>query len=273
MQRTWPLRALALALLVFLAGGGGPSALARQEVRRQNDDAFVPRDSVVTRSGPFVDVPDRVISTANQSLLALLPGQDDAPTGFTLTNQSERNAEDVAASLGGSEEALQVLQAWGWDGNVFRDFVLAEGEVPGPGGMTYLNISVHRFADAEAAASALTYFSDYAATEIGLREREAAAFDGVSRLLAGTPDGVTVAVVYVQRGQLLFRIGGTGADAAGDPVVEIVEVTRQLMASYDEAAPSPAASDLPAGVESTRADARTTLTWRAARAPGSSLSV
>lgn len=236
MHPTWLTRILAVALFVFLVGPGQPDAEARQEETPAIGEA-AGGDTAI--SGPYAIMPDRVISTANQPLLALLPGKDDAPAGFILENQSERTMDEVAASMEDPDGTALLLEAWGWSGNVFRDFVLAPDATPKPDSVGFLNISLHRFADEESAASALTYFSSGAASMVGLQDRDVPVIGDTTRLLAGEPDGMPMMLLYVQRDQYLYRIGGTSAEWAGDPTEEMIEVARQLLAAYDEATPSP----------------------------------
>ena len=52
-----------------------------------------------------------------------------------------------------------------------------------PGGTTFLNVSVHRFADAESAANAMVFFSDQVIFGQGLQEVEPPAVGETARLL------------------------------------------------------------------------------------------
>lgn len=118
--------------------------------------------------------------------------------------------------------------------------MLADGKNPGPGGMIFLNISLHRFADTEAAASALTYFADQAAMSYDLRDGKDPALGDIACLLADASDGVPLAVLYVQRDQLLYRVSGSSADAAGDSATDVLAVARTLLEAYDAPTQSPA---------------------------------
>lgn len=101
-------------------------------------------------------------------------------------------------------------------------------------------LSLHRFADEEAVASALTYFSDQVAISHDLQDWDVPAICGTTRMLIGAADGVPLTLLYIQRDQLLCRIGSSSADATGDPVADALEVARGLMPTYDAASPSPA---------------------------------
>jgi hypothetical protein len=172
--------------------------------------------------------PDRDISAQTQPLLAFLPTQEQIPAGLILADEAERSKADVVASLGGSDEASQLLDDWGWSGNAFREYIAAEDAVA-PGGTTYLNVSVHRFADAESAANALVFFSDQVVLQQGLQEVEAPAIGEAARLLFGSPDGVPLAVLYAQEGPILYRIGGSTNAADSDPSAEVLAVANAII--------------------------------------------
>ena len=172
--------------------------------------------------------PDRDISAQTQPLLAFLPTQEQVPAGLVLADEAERSKADVVASLGGSDEASQLLDDWGWSGNAFREYIAAEDAVA-PGGTTYLNVSVHRFSDAESAANALVFFSDQVVLQQGLQEVEAPAIGETARLLFGSPDGVPLAVLYAQEGPIMYRIGGSTNAAESDPSAEVLAVANAII--------------------------------------------
>ncbi len=126
--------------------------------------------------------PDRDISAQTLPLLELLPTQDQVPAGLLLVDEAERSKEEVITALGGTEEAAQLLDDWGWSGNAFRDFI-ADEDAPPPSGTTFLNVSVHRFADPESAANAMVFFSDQVIFVQGLEEVEPPAIGESARLL------------------------------------------------------------------------------------------
>lgn len=173
--------------------------------------------------------PDRDISAQTLPLLDFLPSQEQVPAGLVLADEAERSKQDVAAALGGTDEAFQLLDDWGWSGNAFRDFVLPQDAEPGPSGTTFLNVSVHRFADAESAANALIYFSDQVVIGQGLQDVEAPAIGETARLLKGAPDGVPLTIFYVQDGPILYRMGGSSANADSDPTADVVAVAQALI--------------------------------------------
>ena len=173
--------------------------------------------------------PDRDISAQTQPLLAFLPTQDQMPAGMILADEAERSKADVVEALGGTEEAAQLLDDWGWSGNAYRDFIIPEGVQPPPTGTTFINVSVHRFADATSAANAMVYFSDQVIFGQGLQEVEAPAIGESARLLQGVPDGVPLAILYVQDGPIMYRLGGSTSAAEGDPTTDVLSVAAAII--------------------------------------------
>src|SRR5215208_6191060 len=172
--------------------------------------------------------PDRDISPQTQPLLDLLPGQDQVPAGLIQVDEAERSKEEVIAALGGTEEAGQLLDDWGWSGNAFRDFI-ADDTTDSPGETTFLNVSVHRFADPESAANAMVFFSDQVILVQGLEEVEAPAIGESARLLKGAPDGVPLTVLYAQQGPIMYRIGGSTETPDGDPTADVLTVAGEII--------------------------------------------
>jgi hypothetical protein len=172
--------------------------------------------------------PDRDISAQTRPLLELLPTQDQVPAGLILVDEAERSKEEVVAALGGTEEAAQLLDDWGWSGNAFRDFI-ADEDAPPPSGTMFLNVSVHRFADPESAANALIVFSDKVIVDQGLEEVEPPAVGESARLLQGAPDGVPLSILYAQQGPIMYRIGGSTETPDGDPTGDVLTVAGEII--------------------------------------------
>ena len=173
--------------------------------------------------------PDRDISAETLPLLELLPTQAQMPAGLILADEAERSKDEVIAALGGTEEAAQLLDDWGWSGNAFRDFI-ADEDAPPESGTTFLNVSVHRFADSESATNAMVFFSDQVILVQGLEEVEAPAIGESARLLKGAPDGVPLTVLYAQQGPIMYRIGGSTESPDGDPTADVLAVAGEIIA-------------------------------------------
>jgi len=198
--------------------------------------------------------PACVIPHHATSLRDLLPTESQVPAGLDLADEAERSKQDVSASLGGTDEVDQLLDDWGWSGNAFRDFVLPQDAEPGPNGTTFLNVSVHRFTDAESAANALIFWSDQVVISQGLQDVEAPAIGASARLLTGAPDGVPLSILYVQSGPFMYRLGGSSANIESDPTADVLNVAETLCLSHESVATPP-----PPAVEATIAAQATTI--------------
>ena len=168
------------------------------------------------------------MSSESKALLELLPTQDQVPAGLILVDEDGRTKEEVIAALGGTEEAAQLLDDWGWSGNAFRDFIAADTSTASEG-VTFLNVSVHRFADADSAAEAMGFLSDQVIFGQGLEEVEPPAIGESARLLRGAPDGVPLSVLYAQAGPIMYRIGGSTESPDGDPTADVLTVAGEII--------------------------------------------
>ena len=173
--------------------------------------------------------PDRDISAQTRPLLAFLPNESQVPAGMKLADEAERSERPGRRSAGRHEEAAANLDAWGWSGNAYRDFVIPPDTAPQTGGATFLNISVHRFADSPSAAEAMIVFSDQVIFSQNLQEIEAPAIGDSARLLQGSPDGVPLTVLYAQQGPIMYRIGGSSNENGGDPTADVLAVAAEII--------------------------------------------
>jgi outer membrane protein assembly factor BamB/S1-C subfamily serine protease len=201
-----------------------------------------------TPDPPSVE-PDHDISSQTLPLLDLLPTQAQLPPGLILADEAERSQAEVVASLGGTEEAAQLLDEWGWSGNAFRDFI-ADPESPPPTGTTFLNVAVHRFVDAPSANNAMVVFSDYVIFNQGLQRQDAPAIGDDAILLVGAPDGIPLAVLYAQEGPILYRIGGSSGAAEADPTSDVLAVAGAILGPAGTSGADESADRLDSGVGS-----------------------
>jgi hypothetical protein len=201
-----------------------PTAEPRPTAIRESEEEAPPLAGDATEPAE----PDRDISAQTLTLLELLPTPDQVPGGLILVDEVERSKEEVIAALGGTEEAAQLLDDWGWSGNAFRDFI-ADEDAPPQSGTSFLNVSVHRFADPESAANAMVFFSDQVIFGQGLEEVEPPAIGESARLLRGAPDGVPLSVLYAQAGPIMYRIGGSTESPDGDPTADVLTVAGEII--------------------------------------------
>ncbi len=202
-----------------------PTVAAKSQATEPSDAAAEP-----TRAMDVADSnqPESDISAQTRPLLDLLPTQSQVPEGLILTDEAERSKAEVVEQLGDTEEAAQHLDDWGWSGNAYRNFT-ADPSAANPGALNSLNVSVHRFSDAESAANALVFYSDQVILGQGLEEVEPPAVGDSARLLKGAPEGLPLTVLYVQAGPIMYRIGASAVAADGDPTPEVLSVASAII--------------------------------------------
>jgi hypothetical protein len=163
----------------------------------------------------------------SEQLMAMLPSQDIMPVGLDQIADSSLTKQDVLAALGGSREAETKLNDWGWSGNAQRSFTAAETAGLAPDATTDITVSLHGFASDQAAAEALTYYSDVLATS-GFQEVEVGDIGATNRMLVQPQeDGGTNVALYIQQGPVLYRIGGYSP--GGDPTTNVVNVAQAVI--------------------------------------------
>lgn len=162
-----------------------------------------------------------------EELTALLPAEDAAPAGLDTVENTTRDQAGVVEALGGSRQAEQNLETWGWTGNVERAFTPSDPEALEAGATYGLVVSIHGFATPDAAAEALPFFSEIL-VEGGYEEAEAPNLGDNARLLQTVnEDGATTVALYIQNGTVLYRIGG--ASTGGDPTADITDMATALL--------------------------------------------
>ncbi|MGN6033544.1 MAG: hypothetical protein ACTHQE_17965 [Thermomicrobiales bacterium] len=162
-------------------------------------------------------------------LEALLPEASALPvTGLDVVEDSNLTEEQVAAALGGTRPAEQNLETWGWSGNATRSYSAADPASLDPSATTAIVISVHGFKSPESAQEALTFFSDILVNS-GYEEIDAPQLgDKVRMLKIPNEDGSTNVALYVTKGNVMYRIGGS-AGVGGDPTDVVTQVAQSLL--------------------------------------------
>jgi hypothetical protein len=185
-----------------------------------------PAAEEAARAGGADEPDEETAPDATVPLADLLPTEEQVPPGFSPV-EGDRSEQEVVDALGGTEEAASLLDDWGWEGNAFRDFSMAEEAEPGA--TTFYSASVHRFADPESADNALTYFSDYVVELQGLEDVEVEPVGESVRALRGAPEGVAFTVLYVRDGPLMYRIAGSSNTADADPTADVVALAQTIV--------------------------------------------
>lgn len=163
---------------------------------------------------------------AVEGAAALLPDPADIDGNWNVTNEGTRDKAAVAEAIGPDGEAL--LTSWRWRENVFEELTRTDPE-SFPDETTFISVSIHRFANAEGAAEALTALSDIVVAAQGLQDVTTPQIGDQARGLSGPGDGVNLYVLYVQDGSYLLRLGGSSV--TGDPAATIDALAEQIVAS------------------------------------------
>ncbi len=173
----------------------------------------------------------KVANTADDSddasARSLLPALSDLPAGFERTEDDRRTLEMVVSGFNDPDEATQLLQEWGWEQNSYRTFQIPSGANLDPNATSFINVSVHRFADGDGASNALSYFVDAVIAAQGLATFDVDPIGDETVALKGSPDGANLTVVYVRSGRFLIRIGGSSIQ--GDPTQDVLDLAKKIV--------------------------------------------
>ncbi len=167
---------------------------------------------------------------ASESAEAFLPEPAVLAGDWVVTDEGERDKAAVAEAVGPDGDEL--LTGWRWRENFYRDLNRNDA-ADAPDDASFINVSVHRFANAEGAAEALTALSDIVVAVQGLQDVETPAIGDEARGLAGPGDGVNLYVLYVQDGKYVIRLGGSSA--TGDPAPTVNALAEEIVASQGAA--------------------------------------
>lgn len=227
------LPAITVGVLValFLSSGAGRSPTPSLVGSASGVQAVPTRASAPTamplppvRSAPLRDIP------VDLSTLFL----SKVPKGGTLEDEGAYTVTAIADGLQDSDEALRLLNAWGWREAVFQEYgTTAMFTYQSSTHVDRVHIVIHRFDNAEGAAQALIYFSDDRITDDNLEEVESAALGDQARALTGKGvwlNGMyhNVDALYVRSGPLLIRVLGTSPE--GDPSAAVHAIARRILA-------------------------------------------
>ena len=141
-------------------------------------------------------------------------------TCFRIEGDGNLTFDELTARLGGTEEARDLLQDWGWQGSAYRIFACDE---PPDGELSWVEINAHRFGDTTSAQQAVDYFAAVLAEMTGqMRGPQPAVGDYAVSL--GNPDAVTI---YASQGPVLVRV--TGVAPSGIPFGSVQAVTQAVL--------------------------------------------
>lgn len=208
------------------AAGEGDAPASTEET----DQAVVADPAGEQDAAPPTETADQQAATGGPSqaeLEAMLPDPAAVPMGLDVVENSARTQQEVLAALGNNREAETNLANWGWTANVERSFTAADPASLAPDATTNLTASLHGFATDQAAAEALTFYSDIL-LGLGYEEVEVGDIGATNRMLVQPQeDGGTTVALYVQQGPVLYRIGGYSP--GGDPTTNVINVAQAML--------------------------------------------
>jgi len=199
-------------------GTNGETTTRTEPTRTQPTTA--PTQAAATTAGPTID-----------QLKALLPSDSIMPVGLDTVADIGLDETRVVTALSSNPGAQENLNKWGWSGNVGSSYSASDPGSLDPTATTAITVSIHGFGSDAFAADALTFFSDALVnTDGSWQESTAPALGGKGRLLTQKlEDGTTNVALYVQKGNVLYRIGGSSP--GGDPTEGVLQVATQMFGS------------------------------------------
>lgn len=162
------------------------------------------------------------------ALATLLPVAGEVPEGLIAVVDGARTIDEVAATFRDPADAADRLAAWGWRENAHRTFGAASRDALRSGAAASVEVSLHRFGSAEAAAEAMAYFAATRADALGLRLVPVGNVGDQTLAVSGPVDAGTETTVYARLGEVVARVSAVAP--AGDPIGDAVAVARAVAA-------------------------------------------
>jgi hypothetical protein len=181
------------------------------------------------------DTPEPSSNSSGGSDSNLSPSQKYLPTvdqvggDFTMTEDSTRTRDEVAASFGDPADALAKLKQWGWKENAYRTFEVPAAKQTDPTATTYITVSVHHFSNSDNTQAAFTYFADAVVAAQGMNDVDVATIGNQTRELTSSSSGATNVVLYIRYGNYLIRLGASSP--SGDPAPELIALAKKIVPS------------------------------------------
>lgn len=206
-----------------------PQPTATAAPTESTDDQV--EENTTAEDPPATTAPDIEISSSSGSsditTEEFLPEASVLGPDWEITGEGGRTKGQVADAIGSNGEEL--LTQWRWRENLYRDLTRIDPDSY-PDEATNVSVSIHRFANEQGAADALTVLADVVVEAQGLQDVETPAVGDLARGLSGPGNGVNLYVLYVQDGKYLIRLGG--ASATGDSAGLINDLAETIVAAH-----------------------------------------
>jgi uncharacterized protein len=144
---------------------------------------------------------------------------------FRIDNDRVLTFDELAANLGGTQDARARLQAWGWQASANRRFAC---DTPPDGDAGSIDISLHLFGDAASAQQAVDYFAAVRAEGSTLISADPPAIGDYATVLSGPTSNGKEFTLYMSQGPLLVRV--TGVSTSGIPFINVLNVAQSILA-------------------------------------------
>jgi hypothetical protein len=158
----------------------------------------------------------------------MLPTDNDVPDGFTQTENGKLTKDDVARSFSDPADAAAKLDDWQWKENVYRIYEIPADADHAVDDVTYLYVSIHRFASSDDASAALPFFAQGVESARKLHEVDINEQLGDEMIAAAGPDdGSNEVTLYIRNGNRLIRV--TAFAESGDSTDEAVTLAKKVL--------------------------------------------
>src|SRR5699024_8905901 len=106
------------------------------------------------------------------------------PDGLAVKEQGSLGADQITATFSDPAAASRFFNDWGWQENAFAYYEPPNGGSSADG-LAYVDVGLPRFASADGATQALTYFADVRRDQMGLGDVQIAPLGEQTRALMG----------------------------------------------------------------------------------------
>jgi hypothetical protein len=154
------------------------------------------------------------------SLPSTLPIASGA--SFRVAGEGALDVPGVAERLAAGDGAADTLVAMGWQGGSFRQFA----SDPPPGGVGWIDVSLYRFADPDAAADAVAFFANSRAKGMHLQAAKAIEVGDTRAAISGPAVNGTEYTLYLSLGPVLYAV--TGVAPSGNPQADVEQIATML---------------------------------------------
>jgi hypothetical protein len=183
------------------------------------DPAAIAEDIIAAQSAP------RPTAVPRPSILPLLLDvlPPDLPACLRDVGQEDLDFAALVDRFPMVPDADEQLRALGWEAGAYRQFAC---ETPPATGLNWVDMSVHRFADAASAAAAVPFFANARTLGTQLYAVPATGPGDATAAIFGPSELGTESTLYASSGPLLLRV--TGIDRGADPTADTALVMTAL---------------------------------------------